>query len=123
MKTTTRKKPAKPAEKPAKPATKPDRPVIRLTGEQRLSDEELHDALCQLHEGHPVLLAIRQILTEHVENAMSQVSRPELAESPGALAHTAGGLEWLRFLAQDFEDVRAGLRATRRSAAQPEEGV
>lgn len=97
--------------------------MILLTGERRLAEPDLFDALSQLHDAHPVLLAVRQILTEHIENAMFQVSRPELAESPGALAHTAGGLEWLRFLAQDFEDVRLGNRATRNIAGKMEEGV
>lgn len=78
-----------------------------------MTDNELFDALSQLHDAHPVLIGIRQVFTEHIENAMFQVSRPELAESPGALTHTAGGLEWLRFLAQDFEDVRMGHRVQR----------
>ena len=110
MKKPTRKTPRKPVRKTDTP---PRRPVVLLSGDRRLNDTELFEALSALHDAHPVLLAIRQMFTEHIENAMGQVSRPELAESPGALAHTAGGLEWLRFLAQDFEDVRLGHRATR----------
>ena len=82
----------------------------------RMNEQELHDALAQLSETHPALLAVRQIIAEKIENATAQVSSPELAERPGLLAHTAGGLEWLRYLAQEIEEIRHGERAFERPA-------
>ena len=43
------------------------------------------------------------LLDEAIENAATQAGDPALSERPGALAHTCGGLEWLRFLRADIE--------------------
>lgn len=58
-------------------------------------------------EGSPLWGAIMQVLGEKIENAADQVGRPDLSERPGALAHTAGGLEWLRALRYDLLELKA----------------
>ena len=68
---------------------------------RRMSEAELKMAFGASEEA-PLWRAIHQVLGETIENAADQVGRPDLAERPGALAHTAGGLEWLRRFRYDL---------------------
>lgn len=81
-----------------------------------LDDARLLLALSQLSEEDPVWLAVNQILQEQIDNAVSQVSNPLMASDAGALAHTAGGIEWLRAALMALHEARAGSRGEGRSA-------
>tara|TARA_Y100000593_G_scaffold55540_1_gene103921 strand:+ start:799 stop:1062 length:264 start_codon:yes stop_codon:yes gene_type:complete len=66
------------------------------------SEEELVAAL-KLSWDTPAVQGIIGLVDEAIENSATQAGDPSLAERPGALAHTCGGLEWLRFLRADIE--------------------
>jgi len=83
------------------------RTAIYTTG-SRMSAEEVAAALESLGPQHPAARAVLQVLADSIENAAAQVSHPELADTPGMLAHTAGGLEWLRATRAGMEDLIAG---------------
>ncbi len=69
---------------------------------KRMKDEELVAAF-KLSWDTPAVQGIFDLLDEAIENAATQAGDPALSERPGALAHTCGGLEWLRFLRADIE--------------------
>ena len=81
-----------------------------------LDDARLLLALSQLGDEDPVWLAVNQILQEQIDNAVSQVSNPLMASDAGALAHTAGGIEWLRATQMAMHEARSGRRGEGRSA-------
>jgi hypothetical protein len=69
-----------------------------------MTEAEVMAALAMPAE-HPMWRAVLAILDERVEQAVGQVSAPELAGEP-ALLHTAGGIEWLRDLRETLEGAR-----------------
>lgn len=73
---------------------------------RRLDDSELKAALRDVRPDDPVWLAANQILQEFLDNARSQASDPQMADRPGALAHTNGGVEWLSFLQAKLHSYR-----------------
>jgi hypothetical protein len=83
------------------------RPVIYGSA-PRMSVEEVQSALESLGPNHPAARALLQVLGDHIENAASQVSMPDMAEKPGILAHTAGGLEWLRAAQTELLELVTG---------------
>lgn len=83
------------------------------TAAPKMGDEALKMAFGAA-EGNPLWAAIMQVLGEKIENAADQVGRPDLAERPGAIAHTAGGLEWLRGLRYDLLELKADAEKKKR---------
>lgn len=81
-----------------------------------MDDARLCMALSQLTDTHPAWIALNQVLQEQLDNAISQVSSPQMATEPGAMAHTAGGIEWLRALQLALEEARNGRRVEGRAA-------
>jgi len=73
----------------------------------RMEDAELA-SIFSTAEGDPIFHAVRQVLGDYIASAQAQVSAPEMADHPGRLAHTAGGLEWLSYLAADLAERAAG---------------
>ena len=59
----------------------------------------------------PAVQGLITLIDEALENAANQAGAPELADKPGALAHTAGGMEWLRYLRSDIERFNPNRRA------------
>jgi hypothetical protein len=93
------------------------RPVIQLgPRDMRMDEHMLHEALSSLGEEHPALIAVRQILGDQLAEARSQVGSIELADSPGKLAHTAGGCEWLEYAIFALERARTVKPAAKREA-------
>lgn len=57
-------------------------------------------------ESDPVLNAVLALLQDRIDQAVNQVSRPDLALQPEAVIHVAGGLEWLREFGEYVEQTR-----------------
>ena len=74
----------------------PPRSHVVIRHRPPMADDELRMAFGMVNENHPVWRAVHQLLQDEIDNAVSQVSSPEAAVNPGAMAHTAGGVEWLR---------------------------
>ena len=72
-----------------------------------LTEEQLRDAL-KLSWDTPGVQGILGVLDAAIEMAATQAGNPDLAEQLGPLAHTCGGLEWLRFLRADLERFNPG---------------
>tara|TARA_R100001163_G_scaffold11498_1_gene10511 strand:- start:4026 stop:4304 length:279 start_codon:yes stop_codon:yes gene_type:complete len=75
-----------------------------IFGRKRKSwkEEELVAAF-KLSWDSPAVQGVLALVDEAIENAATQAGDPALSERPGALAHTCGGLEWLRYLRNDIE--------------------
>jgi len=92
----------KPATRNPQPATLP--PIIRLSAP--IDERDMERALASLADEHPAWKAVLSILDREIENAIAQVSMPDLADKPGPMAHVAGGIEWLRSARYRLEAVR-----------------
>lgn len=97
-------------------AVQSPRRLIVVRDVEPMDEVRLCMALGVLTDTNPAWLALNQVLQEQIENAISQVSAPQMATEPGALAHTAGGIEWLRAFQLALEEARAGRRGERRAA-------
>jgi len=84
------------------------RAKVRVRDEEPMSDGELQMALSGLSDKHPAWRALNQLLEDQIWNAVCQVSIPAMATDPGAMAHTAGGIEWLRTFQTELMEVRSG---------------
>jgi len=80
------------------------RPIVVRTRLRALNDEELRAAFGGVSEEHPLWIAIHQELEGLIESAVEQGSAPGMAEHHGPLAHTMGGVEWLKFFRDRLED-------------------
>jgi hypothetical protein len=72
-------------------------------GSRRLDESELVQVFREA-EGSELWTAIAQVLGDHYTNAVVQVGNPDLADRPGALAHCAGGMEWLGYAIGELEE-------------------
>ena len=79
-----------------------------------MDDDRIRMALSQLGEDHPAWIAMNQVLQEQIDNAVAQVSAPQMSGEYGPLAHTAGGIEWLRAAQMALMDARDGRRSEHR---------
>ena len=77
--------------------------IIRVR-HRALSAEELRAAFGGVSEEHPLWIAIHQELEGLIESAVEQGSAPGMSEHHGPLAHTMGGVEWLKFFRDRLED-------------------
>tara|TARA_R110000868_G_scaffold198_4_gene1962 strand:- start:327 stop:758 length:432 start_codon:yes stop_codon:yes gene_type:complete len=73
-----------------------------------MTEAELQAALGSLTLDDPTLRAVLQVLQENLDNATSEVGAVSIADRPGMLAHTAGGIEWLQFLQADLASLMNG---------------
>lgn len=72
----------------------------------RLDKEEM--SLCMaVNEEHPVFRGMMAILDEQIEQASDMVGDADVAREPQWLAHTAGGLDWLKQTRRIAEEIRA----------------
>jgi hypothetical protein len=82
-------------------STKSDFGPIFGKKRRTLPEEQLQEAL-KLSWDTPAVQGLLGVLDEAIEAAATQAGDPGLSERPGALAHTCGGLEWLRYLRADI---------------------
>jgi len=61
---------------------------------RRMDEAELRATFASA-AASPLWEATMQVLLAQYDNVTSQVSNPRTATEPGALAHCAGGMEWL----------------------------
>lgn len=92
----------------------PSRPYLVIrTNRPVLTDEQVAETLAGIPEHHPIWLAIQQEIEDLQAKAIAQASHPELADHPGPLAHTAGGIEWLTEL---LDRLRSQVAAGQKDA-------
>lgn len=89
------------------------RVIVRTRAEDFLKPGELKAAFAGVTEDTPIWRAVMQLLDDQIQNAQCQVSSPDMADKPGAMTHTAGGLEWLQQFQADllasYEDAHKKL--------------
>ena len=95
-----------PATKSARKPTPAKPPSVRIVLSPPMDDADVRKALAAMPDEHPAWRGILHLVDREIENAIAQVSMPELAERPGAMAHVAGGIEWLRSFRYRLEAVR-----------------
>jgi hypothetical protein len=81
------------------------------TPERGMTEAELKAAFGAASSEDPLWRALHQVLRDLILEATSEVSAPGSALNHGALAHAAGGVEWLAqlqsILQQHFEAAHA----------------
>lgn len=75
---------------------------IRHITPDRLDDDQLATGLCMPGEKPLAVLAIQQLLDDHIADAIEIVATLQSAQNPGTLAHCAGALDALRTFRDDL---------------------
>jgi len=78
-------------------------------GARVLTEAELGAALL-VDDDNPLWLAVNQILMSNLEGVRSQVAHADTAREHGALAHCAGGMEWLGYVLAELNGRRDAAR-------------
>jgi len=94
--------------------------VVPVREPVRVLDAGEMAAAFSVGEDNSLWLAVNQVLRAHIQEATQAVSTPDLAEHPGTMTHTAGGLEWLSSFQADLADRWA--EANGRFASEGERG-
>jgi hypothetical protein len=76
--------------------------TIRLTAPDRLDEDDMQTALCMPGIKPLVVLALQQVLQDHIDDAVELVGNLKTASDHGTLAHCAGGLDALRAFQSDL---------------------
>ena len=76
--------------------------TIRITAPDRLDEDDMRTALCMPGAKPLAVQALLQRLDDHIEDAVELVRTIQSVQTPGTVAHCAGGLDALVNLRADL---------------------